>query len=545
MKFNTICELVDNASTTYGRKTLYKTEANTISYNKINSYIDKYALYLNSLKKEKIGILSENRFEWEIAFFAILKSGNIVVPIDKSLTQEEINNIASRVDMKYVFTSKKYLDKAKVISNTLVFEELEKDSKIEKLNFSKVKPEDIAVICFTSGTTSDSKAVELTHKNICANIHGVEKIYDLSLDDTCLAAMPLSHVLEGLFNMLNCLNVGASRAHVNDVDNIIDALGKYKVTYMGAVPAVLDYLLNYEDELKHIAKRINMFMCGGAKLNVETVNSYAALGIKVIQGYGLTECSPVVSLETDKYHKLGSVGKPIPGVEVTIRNLDEDGIGQIVLKGDSIGNYLDKKSNESTLQTGDLGYIDDEGYLFISGRQQDMIVLSNGKKVFPEEIETLLNKIDLVNESLVYDNNGKLSAIIVTDRLNNKLKIEEKVKRVNRLLPTFKRIQNVDVRVEALEKTTLGKLKRNIEIKEKEESSKKENSKEAKILEIVKSQIKKDNIKLDDRLLEDLGADSLDIATILCKVQKEFDIKFTREQKSDIKTIKDIIKGVK
>ena len=545
MDFNTICELVDKASTKYGRKTLYKTETKNISYKELNNLVDSYAINLNSLKGEKIGILSENRYEWEIAFFAILKTGNVVVPLDKSLTQEEIENISSRVDMKYVFTSNNFLEKAKAIKNTIVFENIKIDLKTEKLNFSKINPEDLAVVCFTSGTTSESKAVCLTHKNLCANIHGVEKIYNLSMDDTCLAAMPLSHVLEGLFNMLNSINVGASRAHVNGVENIIDALGKFKVTYMGAVPAVLDYLLNYEDELAHISKRVNMFMCGGAKLNVETINSYAKIGIKVIQGYGLTECSPVVSLETDKYHKLGSVGKVIPGVEVTIRNLDEEGIGQIVLKGESIGNYLDKKSNDLILQTGDLGYIDDEGYLFISGRQQDMIVLPNGKKVFPEEIEVLLNKIDLVNESMVYDNSGKIAAIIVTDSLNNKPKIEEKVRRVNKLLPIFKQIQNIKLRLEPLEKTSLGKIKRNKEIDENVNKEEVSGSKEAKIIAIVKEQTRKNEIKITDRLLEDIGADSLDFATIICKVQKEFNVKFTREQKSDIKTIKDIIEEVK
>lgn len=540
MEFNTICELVDKATTKYGRKTLYKTETKNFSYKELDALVDSYAINLNSLKGEKIGILSENRLEWEIAFFAILKSGNIVVPLDKSLTQEEIQNISSRVNMKYVFTSKNYVEKASVVANTIVFENIKIDTKMKNINFAEVKPEDIAVICFTSGTTSKSKAVSLTHKNICANIHGVEKIYDLTMDDTCLAAMPLSHVLEGLFNMLNCINVGASRAHINGVENIADALGKYKVTYMGAVPAVLDYLLNYEEELKHIAKRVNMFMCGGAKLNNETVNSYAKLGIKVIQGYGLTECSPVVSLETDKYHKLGSVGKVIPGVEVTIRNLDEDGIGQIALKGESIGNYLEENNN-SCLQTGDLGYIDDEGYLFISGRQQDMIVLQNGKKVFPEEIETLVNKIDLVKESMVYDNNGKISVVIVADNLNNRNKIEEKVKRINNLLPIFKRIQNVELRSEPLERTTLGKIKRNKEVSGNRKLEELNGSKEAKIIAIVKDQTKKNEVNLTDRLLEDLGADSLDIATILCKVQKEFDVKFTREQKSNIKTIEDIM----
>ena len=304
MEFNTICELVDKASATYGRKLLYKTETSSIAYKELTPMVDNYAINLNDVKGEKIGILSENRFEWEIAFFAILKSA-------KKLSR---------------------------IENVMVFEDLNVMDNLNKtLNPVEIKPENEAVIAFTSGTTRTAKMVVLTHKNLCSNIHSVEQVYDLGTDDVCLSAMPLSHVLEGLFNMLNCINVGATRVHINGVENIIDALDNYKITYMGAVPAVLDYLLNYEEELSHVAKRINMFMCGGAKLSPDTVNGYAKLGIKVIQGYGLTECSPVVSLETDKHHRLGSVGKPLPGVTVEIEEKDEDGIGQIVITSDSTG----------------------------------------------------------------------------------------------------------------------------------------------------------------------------------------------------------------
>ena len=342
MEFNTICELVDKASATYGRKLLYKTETSSIAYKELTPMVDNYAINLNDVKGEKIGILSENRFEWEITFFAILKSGNIVVPLDKNLTVDEIKEIVSSLKIKYVFTSNLYAKKLSRIENVMVFEDLNVMDNLNKtLNPVEIKPENEAVIAFTSGTTRTAKMVVLTHKNLCSNIHSVEQVYDLGTDDVCLSAMPLSHVLEGLFNMLNCINVGATRVHINGVENIIDALDNYKITYMGAVPAVLDYLLNYEEELSHVAKRINMFMCGGAKLSPDTVNGYAKLGIKVIQGYGLTECSPVVSLETDKHHRLGSVGKPLPGVTVEIEEKDEDGIGQIVITSDSTGTYKD------------------------------------------------------------------------------------------------------------------------------------------------------------------------------------------------------------
>ena len=544
MEFNTICELVDKASATYGRKLLYKTETSSIAYKELTPMVDNYAINLNDVKGEKIGILSENRFEWEIAFFAILKSGNIVVPLDKNLTVDEIKEIVASLNIKYVFTSNLYAKKLSRIENVMVFEDLNVMDNLNKtLNPVEIKPENEAVIAFTSGTTRTAKMVVLTHKNLCSNIHSVEQVYDLGTDDVCLSAMPLSHVLEGLFNMLNCINVGATRVHINGVENIIDALDNYKITYMGAVPAVLDYLLNYEEELSHVAKRINMFMCGGAKLSPDTVNGYAKLGIKVIQGYGLTECSPVVSLETDKHHRLGSVGKPLPGVTVEIEEKDEDGIGQIVITSDSTGTYKDIVCSFPELYTGDLGYIDEDGFLFISGRKKDMIVLQNGKKVFPEEIEAMLNRIDLVKESLVYEDSGKIVALIVTDNIKNKAKIEEKVERVNKLLSVYKRVQNIKVQKEELPKTVLGKIKRNIAIP-KDNKIEKGNNKEAIVISIVKEQTKKESVKLEDKLLEDLGADSLDIATIICKVQKEFNVKFSREQKANIKTVKDIIKEI-
>ena len=172
-----------------------------------------------------------------------------------------------------------------------------------------------------------------------------------------------------------------------------------------------------------------------------------------------------------------------------------------------------------------------------------MIVLQNGKKVFPEEIEAMLNRIDLVKESLVYEDSGKIVALIVTDNIKNKAKIEEKVERVNKLLSVYKRVQNIKVQKEELPKTVLGKIKRNIAIP-KDNKIEKGNNKEAIVISIVKEQTKKESVKLEDKLLEDLGADSLDIATIICKVQKEFNVKFSREQKANIKTVKDIIKKI-
>ena len=281
------------------------------------------------LKDKKIGIISENRYEWEIAFLSVVSGVGTIVPIDKSLPKVEIENIINRAKIELVFCSEKYiniLNEIKennnylkhVISFETDFEELinKGNNLIEKEDTSfldaEVKEDDLCAIIFTSGTTNISKAVMLSHKNICSNVKNVSKTFNISKEDICLSVVPLNHVLEGLFVFLLSIYKGAKRVHCNEIDEIIDYIEKYKISFIGAVPGIYKYLLNEKDRLRKEANHINMFMSGGASLDKSIVEEYDKIGINLVQGYGLTECSPVVSIENKNMRKLGSVRKSYP-----------------------------------------------------------------------------------------------------------------------------------------------------------------------------------------------------------------------------------------
>ena len=336
----------------------------------------------------------------------------------------------------------------------------------DKIEDRALNPDDIAAIYFTSGTTMESKAVPLTHKNICENIINTNKIFNLSNDDISLSILPSSHVLEGLFCSIHTMVAGAKKIICNELDDIINYIKKYKVTFIGGVPAIYKYLLNYKDELKGEASHINMFMSGGAKLDESIIKEYNKLGITMIQGYGMTECSPVISIENKSNNKLGSVGKVINGLDIKIKNTDNEDVGTIFVKGDSIFKeyYNDKKITDESFKnnwfnTGDLGRLDNDGYLFICGREKDLIVLDNGKKIYPEEIESILNNKEEIKESFIYNIDNKIYAKIVSDKSKEDLK--ELISSINNKLPQYKQIHDYEISNEEIIRNAIGKIKRN------------------------------------------------------------------------------------
>ena len=318
-EINNLKDLLNFTVNKFNEKILYPQEK--ITYKEFENKVNALATSLVEMgqKNKKIAILSENRFEWELAFFSIIYSGNIVVPIDKSLPKEEIENIINRAKIEAVFCSEKYEEILKEIQkdneflkNILVFNEtFEKLIKNEKdeLTDVKINENDTCMIIFTSGTTEISKAVMLTHKNICSNLNSVSKVFDLTENDICLSVLPLNHVLEGLFSFLLSFYKGCQRVFCNELDEIIEYIKRYKITFMGAVPGVYKYLNKQMEELKAEANHINMFMSGGASLDTSIIESFENNGINLVQGYGLTECAPVVSIETKVSRKIGSVRK--------------------------------------------------------------------------------------------------------------------------------------------------------------------------------------------------------------------------------------------
>ena len=392
---------------------------------------------------------------------------------------------------------------------------------------AKIDAEKMGIMLFTSGTTAMSKAVMLSHKNLVTNVMDIIQRFDLTDEDRFLSFLPLHHVFECTVGFLYPISIGGSIAFCEGVKHMAENIKEFEITAMISVPAVFDiiyrkvmktiekkgklanlekgkkvsqFLLKMKIDLRKqlfkevhesLGPKLKLVVTGGAALDPETEKGFNDLGFDVEQGYGLTETAPVIAAETPKSRRLGSIGKKFPSVEVKIDDPDEEGIGELMAKGPSImlGYYENEEATKKVMKdgwfyTGDLAYKDKDGFIFLTGRQKDMIVLKNGKKVFPEELETLINRLDLVKECIVYGmpdekdkNDLKLSVKIVYDKKIAEEKYSgksegelyqilwEKVKEINKTFPPYKYIKNMILTDEELIKTTTQKVKRNEEIK--------------------------------------------------------------------------------
>ena len=391
---------------------------------------------------------------------------------------------------------------------------------------AKIDSEKMGIMLFTSGTTAMSKAVMLSHKNLVTNVMDIIQRFDLTDEDRFLSFLPLHHVFECTVGFLYPISIGGSIAFCEGVKHMAENIKEFEITAMISVPAVFDiiyrkvmktiekkgklanlekgkkvsqFLLKMKIDLRKqlfkevhesLGPKLKLVVTGGAALDPETEKGFNDLGFDVEQGYGLTETAPVIAAETPKCRRLGSIGKKFPSVEVKIDAPDEEGIGELMAKGPSImlGYYENEEATKSALEpdgwfhTGDLARIDKDGFIYIAGRKKSVIVLNNGKNVFPEEIETLLNKVEGIKETFVYekkedDGDVKVCVEIVYDKemikdlyhIEDEEKIKEflweKVKEVNKLMPKYKYVREMIVTEEPLIKTTTLKIKRHEELK--------------------------------------------------------------------------------
>ncbi len=560
MKFTDLKDMLKQSGEAYGKRPAYifKTEQKgkfrTITHEEFRNEINALgtALIQTGLKGKRIAVISENRYEWQLAYLAIVTGTGIVVPLDKALPDNELESLILRSQVEAIFYSKKYENimnslREKKNTNLRVFismdlEEnengiysqkqlVEKGKKLlaegnKEFLEAKIDPNAMGIMLFTSGTTAISKAVMLSHKNIVTNIMDIIQRFDLTEEDRFLSFLPLHHVFECTVGFLYPMAIGSAIAFCEGVKHMADNIKEYEITGMISVPAVFDII--YRKIIKSIEKKgkleavkkgkkissillkvkidlrkqlfkeihdsigpkLKIVVTGGAALSPETEKGFYDLGFDVVQGYGLTETSPVIAAETPKERRLGSIGKKFPSVEVKIDNPDENGIGELMAKGNSImiGYYENEEANKSVFEpdgwfhTGDLARIDEDGYIFISGRKKNVIVLNNGKNVFPEELEILLNKVEGIKESFVYekkdeDGDVKVCAKIVYDKdlikelynIEGEDNIKEflwkKVKEVNNLMPKYKYIREIIITQDELIKTTTLKVKRHEELK--------------------------------------------------------------------------------
>ena len=503
------------------------------------------------LKNKRIAVISENRYEWAVDYLAVATGVGVIVPLDKSLPNNEIESLIKRSEVEAIFYSKKYdevMNKIKEQNETnlkyFISMDLEKeengiksqkelaeqgkaliDNGNREFLDAKIDNEKMGIMLFTSGTTAMSKAVMLSHKNICSNLADIASVIKVTEKDRFLSFLPLHHTFECTVGFLYPISVGGAICFCDGIRHIAENIKEYKITAMISVPILFEsmykkvmkgiekkgkletvkkgmkisqFLLKFGIDIrKQLFKEIHqtlgedarLFVSGGAALDPETEKGFNAMGFTMYQGYGLTESSPVIAAEDDKYQRIGSIGKAFPSIEAKIINPDEDGIGELVAKGPSImlGYYNNEEATKETLEgewlhTGDLARIDKDGYIFISGRKKFVIVLKNGKNIFPEELETLVNKIEGVKESFVYgrpedDGDYKICAKLVydpeivkeeygtTDEKELKDILWKEVKKVNKEMPAYKYIRDISVTDKELIKTTTQKTKRAEEIK--------------------------------------------------------------------------------
>ena len=379
---------------------------------------------------------------------------------------------------------------------------------------------------FTSGTTAMSKAVMLSHENLCTNLFDIASTIKVDENDVFLSFLPLHHTFECTTGFIYPISKGSAIAFCEGIRHIADNLKEYHISVMVSVPILFESM--YKKVMKNIEKKgklgtvkkgikisqfllklgidirrklfkeihdnlggkLRLFVSGGAALDPEAEKGFNELGVTMYQGYGLTESSPVIAAEDDKYRRLGSIGRAFPSLDVKIVEPNEEGIGELVAKGPSImlGYYNNEEATKETideegwLHTGDLAKIDKDGYIFISGRKKFVIVLKNGKNVYPEELETLINKIEGIKESFVYgkpedDGDYKICSKIVydkelamevfgaTEEEQLKEEIWKEVKKINKTMPAYKYIREILITDEDLIKTTTQKIKRFEEIK--------------------------------------------------------------------------------
>lgn len=555
-------DMLNKTNKLYGDKTAYKIRIEdqkykTFTHAEVRNMIDAIGTSLISmgLKNKRIAVIGENRYEWEIAYLSIVCGTGIVVPIDKALPKNELRDVIERGEVEAIFCSGKYVEMLKEIKSEttgnlkyIISMDLEKSkdgifSEQELIETgktllqngdrsfidAKINPEEMGIMLFTSGTTSKSKVVALSHKNICTNLMDIGSTLDVNSDDVILSVLPIHHVFECTVGFLFALYKGAQTVFCDGIRHIVKNLNEYHVSVMACVPAIyerifknirkelekqgkLEEILEKEEEYKNatmqdkkevfkeihnmLGGNIRLFISGAAALDKTIEERYRLLGLNLVQGYGLTETSPVVGIGSKKYHKIGSIGKTVPSVTAKVVNKNSEGIGELIVKGPSImlGYFGDEKATKEAIKdgwfyTGDLARIDEEGYIFICGRKKSVIVLKNGKNIYPEEMENLVNQIEGVKESFIFGKQKsndkedvKINVKIVFDRervkkiyqANDDQEIHDallnKVKEINKTMPPYKAIRGLIISEEPLIKTTTNKIKRqaNLDLIEKQ-----------------------------------------------------------------------------
>ncbi len=525
------------------------TPISKLTYQQLLDSVLRFGNALKSLginERTHIGVIGENRVQWGITYLTSMVFNHVIIPIDKNLTTNEILNIIHESEAELIVFSGAFdsimREKMHLIKRMKHFISMDlltaKDgflSMVEMINSTKpaetselpeIITSDVAEIIFTSGSLGRAKGVMLSQGNLKSNLTSMVSMLFIYPEDRFLSVLPMHHTYECTCGFLCPLYCGSSAHYAQSLKTVVDDLQKVRATMLLGVPLLFDKMFKRiyksinEDKTKSKIIRplikltdvvekvgwksfkklvfkelhekfggsIRIFIAGGAAPDPKVAKGLREFGFNFVQGYGLTETSPILTLNRLNNFKDDAAGLPLPGVQLKIRNPDAKGIGEIFTKAPNVmlGYYKNEKLTEDSFEdgwfkTGDVGFIDNDGFLHISGRKKNVIIAKNGENVFPEEIEDILNRSPYVLESLVYgEKDPKHDEIIavqlVTDAEafieyseNNNIPITEElvqqtiskvIKDVNKELPAFKQIKKFYVRQAEFEKTTTQKIKR-------------------------------------------------------------------------------------
>ena len=514
-----------------------KTQKIEITYNKFREDLDALGAYLISkgLKDKKIVVIGPNSYHWLVAYYATVINVGVVVPLDKGLPEEEIINSLIKcnadaiiydeaLEMDFDKISAEVKKSGVNISELIPMSDFSQEKMPEhvaliekyKSEFKVIDKHAVDIILFTSGTSATAKAAQLTQRNIASTIAAMRKVEPIYEDDVEMILLPLHHAF-GNQGVLMFISNGATNVFCSGLKYVQKELKEYGVTAFFCVPLIIESMINkvlktaekegklakletgrkiskglmklgidvrrklFKDVIDGLGGKLRFLISGAAALDPKILDYATDFGILTVQGYGLTETAPTIASESYFYRKPGSVGHAMPGVEVMINNPDEDGIGELYAKGPNImkGYLDDDEANKEVFvngwfNTGDLARIDEEDYIFLTGRKKNVIVLKNGKNIYPEEIESLIDEIPYVAENVIMGeeegDDYRLVAHIVFDPEASEAKgksvaeiqamADADIEKINNEMPSYKRIKQVYIRKDPFEKTTTQKIKR-------------------------------------------------------------------------------------
>lgn len=496
-----------------------------LSFGGCSRIIRQLGTYLLSqgFEADHIAIIGENSTEWVMSFLAICCSGNVAVPLDRGLPHEDIAELARHCECRAVIYSDKCRAAAEYLQSlgdtfvTVRFMPLgdldewcaegerllsEGDASFDEAG-SRIDKDTLATIVYTSGTSGKMKGVMLSHGNLCSDVSAACKVAE---GDNAQLLLPLHHTFAWATQMLAAF-IYIKDLHISgDLRHILKDFQRNRPQNVAAVPMMADMLYKgiwntaakqgsekklrsairlsralmrlgidrrrslFKDVHENFGGRLEMIMCGGAHLDTETEKGLYDLGIHVVNGYGITECSPIVSANRNHDFRFGSVGRPLPCNRVRIDGSDENGVGEILVSGPNVmmGYYREPEATAEAFdgewfRTGDYGRFDSDGFLYITGRKKNLIILSNGENVSPEELELKLSRIEYVADVAVYEEYGRITAEFYLDEgafPDARERLDGDVKAFNGKMPKSKNIAKIKVRDVPFEKTTTMKIKR-------------------------------------------------------------------------------------